>query len=90
VLDEAQKAPELLLAVKKTVDPNPGKYQYVLSGSANLLLMKQVSESLAARAIYFVLDPMSLRKMHNRPYPDIMVRTLTRTLKHSFIIVCAF
>jgi len=66
VLDEVQKAPELLLAVKKTVDQHPGKYQFVLSGSANLLLMKQVSESLAGRAIYFVLDPMSVGEMHNR------------------------
>lgn len=76
ILDEVQKAPELLLAVKKTVDRNPGKYQFVLSGSANLLLMKQVSESLAGRAIYFVLDPMSIGEMNNRPHPDILVRLL--------------
>lgn len=78
VLDEVQKTPELLFAVKKTVDRHPGKYQFVLSGSANLLLMKQVSESLAGRAIYFVLDPMSIGEMHNRPHPDILVRTLNR------------
>ena len=76
ILDKVQKAPELLLAVKKTVDRNPGKYQFVLSGSANLLLMKQVSESLAGRAIYFVLDPMSVGEMNNRPHPDILVRVL--------------
>jgi hypothetical protein len=76
VLDEVQKAPELLLAVKKTVDRNPGKYQFVLSGSANLLLMKQVGESLAGRAIYFVLDPMSIGEMHNQPQPDILVGVL--------------
>lgn len=76
ILDEVQKAPELLLAVKKTVDRNPGKYQFVLSGSANLLLMKQVSESLAGRAIYFVLDPMSIGEMNNRPHSDILERVL--------------
>ena len=76
ILDEVQKAPELLLAIKKTVDRNPGRYQFVLSGSANLLLMKQVSESLAGRAIYFVLDPMSIGEMHNRSNPDILVRLL--------------
>jgi predicted AAA+ superfamily ATPase len=76
ILDEVQKAPELLLAVKKTVDRNPGKYQFVLSGSANLLLLKQVSESLAGRAIYFVLDPMSVGEMNNRPHPDILARLL--------------
>ena len=76
VLDEVQKAPHLLAAVKKTVDQHPGKYQFVLSGSANLLLMKQVSESLAGRAIYFVLDPMSLGEMHDRPHPDVLLRAL--------------
>lgn len=76
VLDEVQKAPQLLAAVKKTVDQHPGKYQFVLSGSANLLLMKQVSESLAGRAIYFILDPMSLGEMHDRPHPDVLLRAL--------------
>ena len=77
VLDEVQKAPQLLLAVKKTVDQHPRKYQFVLSGSANLLLMRQVSESLAGRAIYFILDPMSIGEMHDRPYPDLLMRTLS-------------
>jgi predicted AAA+ superfamily ATPase len=76
VLDEVQKAPELLTAVKKTVDQHPGKYHFVLSGSANLLLMKQVRESLAGRAIYFVLDPMSVGEMQNRPYPDLLMQVL--------------
>jgi predicted AAA+ superfamily ATPase len=76
ILDEVQKAPEVLLAIKKTVDRNPGKYQFVLSGSTNLLLMKQVSESLAGRAIYFVLDPMSIGEMHSRSNPDILMRLL--------------
>jgi uncharacterized protein len=77
VLDEVQKIPELLLAVKKTVDQHPRKYQFVLSGSANLLLMKQVSESLAGRAIYFILDPMSLGESHDRPHPDLLMRALS-------------
>jgi uncharacterized protein len=76
VLDEVQKAPELLTAVKKTVDQHPGKYHFVLSGSANLLLMKQVSESLAGRAIYFVLDPMSIGEMQDRPYPELLMQVL--------------
>ena len=43
ILDEVQKAPEILLAIKKAVERNPGRYQCVLSGSANVLFMKQVS-----------------------------------------------
>lgn len=72
VLDEVQKAPDLLPAVKKAVDQNPGKYRFILSGSANLLLMKQVSESLAGRAVYFILDPMAIGEAEERPMPDIL------------------
>lgn len=76
VLDEVQKAPELLPAIKQTVDRSPGKVHFVLSGSANLLLMKQVSESLAGRAVYFVLDPMSFGETLQKPQPDILSRLL--------------
>lgn len=76
VLDEVQKAPNLLPAIKKTVDQNPGEYRFVLSGSANLLLMKQVSESLAGRAIYFILDPMTIGEAEQRSMPDILHRAL--------------
>ena len=77
VLDEVQKAPELLLVVKQAVDRHPGRYHFLLSGSANLLLMKQVSESLAGRAVYFVLDPMSLGEIHQSPHPDLIQRLLS-------------
>lgn len=76
ILDEVQKAPDLLVAVKRAVDRNPGKYRFVLSGSANLLLMKQVSESLAGRAVYFILDPMALGELHKTQPPDILARLL--------------
>jgi predicted AAA+ superfamily ATPase len=76
VLDEVQKAPDLLVAVKRAVDRNPGKYRFVLSGSTNLLLMRQVSESLAGRAVYFILDPMSLGEIHQTKPPDILIRLL--------------
>ena len=76
VLDEVQKAPGLLPAVKQAVDRHPGRYRFVLSGSANLLLMKQVSESLAGRAVYFVLDPMSLGETRQSPQPDLIQRLL--------------
>lgn len=76
ILDEVQRAPELLLAVKMAVDRHPGKYHFVLSGSANLLLMKQVSDSLAGRAVYFVLDPMAIGEIHQTAQPDILPEIL--------------
>jgi len=72
VLDEVQRAPEILPAIKQAVDRQPGKYHFVLSGSANLLLMQQVSESLAGRAVYFVLDPMTLGETLNLPAPTLL------------------
>lgn len=64
MLDEVQRAPDLLLAVKHAVDQDrprrPGRY--VLTGSANLLLMERISESLAGRAAYLRLGPLTRRE----------------------------
>ncbi|MBN2108889.1 MAG: ATP-binding protein, partial [Deltaproteobacteria bacterium] len=59
VIDEAQKAPQLLSAIKQHVDRDRSK-RFVLSGSAHLLLMKNVTETLAGRCLYFDLLPFSL------------------------------
>ena len=59
VLDEVQRVPDLLLAVKRAVDRNRKPGRYILTGSANLLLMRSVSESLAGRAGYLTLWPMT-------------------------------
>lgn len=62
VLDEVQRVPDLLLAVKRAVDRERRAGRYILTGSANLLLMKSVSESLAGRAAYLSLWPMTRRE----------------------------
>lgn len=80
VLDEVQKAPELLSAVKQVVDRHPKRYRFVLSGSANLLLMKQVSESLAGRAVYFILDPMTFGEVHKSQPSDLLSQALSGVL----------
>lgn len=46
-LDEVQRSPDLLLAVKRAVDERRIPGRFILTGSANLLLMERVSESLA-------------------------------------------
>jgi hypothetical protein len=57
ILDEVQRAPQILLAVKRAVDTGRRAGDFILTGSANLLLMKQVAETLAGRAIYLDLPP---------------------------------
>ena len=61
-LDEVQREPELLPAVKRAVDRDRRPGRFLLTGSANLLLMQRVSESLAGRASYLTLWPMTRRE----------------------------
>lgn len=63
-LDEVQRAPGLLSAVKRAIDRDRKPGRFLLTGSANLLLMRQVSESLAGRASYLTLWPMTRREQH--------------------------
>lgn len=72
VIDEVQHSPKLLSALKMAVDDKRRKLKFVLSGSANLLLMGRVSESLAGRAVYFTLFPMTLGETEGRPSTDIL------------------
>lgn len=61
-LDEVQREPDLLHAVKRAIDRRRRPGQFLLTGSANLLLLRQVSESLAGRASYLTLWPMTRRE----------------------------
>jgi hypothetical protein len=61
-LDEVQREPGLLAAVKRAIDKDRTPGRFLLTGSANLLLMRQVSESLAGRASYLTLWPMTRRE----------------------------
>jgi hypothetical protein len=58
-LDEVQRVPDLLRAVKRAVDSQRRNGRFLLTGSANLLLMRHVSESLAGRAVYLHLAPLT-------------------------------
>lgn len=64
VLDEVQRAQDLLIAVKRAVDRDrvrrPGRF--VLTGSANLLMMERIGETLAGRAVYVTLWPFTRRE----------------------------
>lgn len=64
VFDEIQYAPGLLPYIKEKIDANRGKTgQYILTGSQNLLLMSQVTESLAGRAAVLKLMPLTRREI---------------------------
>ena len=64
IIDEVQRVPELVLAVKAAVDAQPDRRtgQFLLTGSANLLTLHGIAESLAGRAFYLQLWPMTRRE----------------------------
>jgi predicted AAA+ superfamily ATPase len=62
ILDEVQRCPELLVALKRNVDEQRRPGRFILSGSANLALLGHVTETLAGRAGYFTLHPMTRRE----------------------------
>jgi predicted AAA+ superfamily ATPase len=61
-LDEIQREPDVLHAVKRAIDRRRTAGRFLLTGSANLLLMRQVGESLAGRVSYLTLWPMTRRE----------------------------
>lgn len=65
-LDEVQREPDLLHAVKRAIDRDRQPGRFLLTGSANLLLMHKVSESLAGRASYLNLWPMTRREQEGQ------------------------
>ncbi len=58
-LDEVQRAPALLPAIKRAVDQDRRPGRFVLTGSANLLLVPTVTESLAGRMEMAQLHPLT-------------------------------
>ena len=73
ILDEVQREPDLMLAVKRAVDADRPRRngRFVLTGSSNLLLMRRVSESLAGRATYVKLWPLTRRERLGLGAPGI-------------------
>jgi predicted AAA+ superfamily ATPase len=68
ILDEVQQAPGLLPYIQELIEERrEHNGQFILSGSQNLLLLRQVSESLAGRAAILKLLPLSLREWCGEP-----------------------
>ena len=65
-IDEIQRVPELMTEIKLAVDRDQRPGQFLITGSANLLEMRQVKESLAGRAEYLRLHPFSQGELVGR------------------------
>jgi len=71
ILDEIQRAPELLLPLKRSVDVNRKAGRFILTGSANMLVLPKVSESLAGRMEILTLWPLAQCELE-RVTPDFI------------------
>ncbi|WP_331351501.1 ATP-binding protein [Cellvibrio sp. UBA7671] len=59
ILDEIQRVPELFTAIKASIDQNRKPGRFILTGSANVLLLPQLSDSLAGRMEIIHLRPLA-------------------------------
>jgi predicted AAA+ superfamily ATPase len=77
VIDEVQRAPELLLALKASIDNDRRPGRFLLTGSANLMALPQIADSLAGRMEVLNLLPLSNAELTGRG-PDFLQRALAQ------------
>jgi len=70
VIDEIQRAPDLLSYIQVLVDENRRAGHFIVTGSHNLLLMKSVAQTLAGRTAVLTLHPLSLAELRGREPVD--------------------
>ncbi|MGA3169900.1 MAG: ATP-binding protein [Chthoniobacteraceae bacterium] len=66
ILDEVQRAPSLFPAIKRSVDRNRKPGRFLLTGSANAMVLPKVAESLAGRMEILTLWPFSQGEVEGR------------------------
>ncbi len=66
VIDEVQRAPDLLLAIKQVLDASNARGQFLITGSANVLMSRAVADALPGRVEYVNLWPLSQGEIERR------------------------
>lgn len=72
IIDEAQRSKRLALSIKKMVDGNRRKGQFVLTGSSNVFTTMEVADSLAGRMRTLKLWPLSAAEISTVPVNRLM------------------
>ena len=72
IIDEAQRSKKLALAIKRVVDTNRRKGQFVLTGSSNVFTTTDVADSLAGRMRTLKLWPLSVAEVKRAPVSRLM------------------
>lgn len=68
ILDEIQYAPQLVSAIKRRLEQDRSKGQYLITGSQQWEVMKQLSESLAGRAVFLDLYGFSYQELAGQAF----------------------
>lgn len=79
ILDEIQRAPELFLAIKASVDKNRKPGRFILTGSANVLLLPKLADSLAGRMEIIHLRPLARYELAGQK-PVFLKQLFSKTL----------
>lgn len=66
VIDEIQRAPELMLVIKQSVDTNTAPGRFLLTGSANVMALPTIGDSLAGRIEIVELFPFAQSELLDR------------------------
>jgi predicted AAA+ superfamily ATPase len=75
-IDEAQRAPDLLLAIKQVVDLDPTPGRFLITGSANIITHPRIADALPGRVDYMTLWPFSQSELAERA-PTFLERAFT-------------
>lgn len=78
ILDEIQRAPELLHYAKDAIDADRRPGRWILTGSQSLSLMHGISQTLAGRVAVLELDPLTVGEAVRRPGEPTMAELLGR------------
>ncbi len=81
IIDEAQRSPALSFAVKRLVDENRRKGQFVLTGSSNVFNTATVADSLAGRMRTLKLWPFTAAEWAQQPVSNLIDWALQYTPK---------
>ncbi len=65
-IDEVQRAPDLLLAIKQVVDLEPTPGRFLITGSANIVTHPRIADALPGRVDYMTLWPLSQSELAER------------------------
>jgi len=67
VIDEVQRAPELFLPIKARVDRTGERGRFLLTGSANVMVLPRLSDALTGRLAIHTLGPLTQDELSRRP-----------------------